>query len=126
VTEPAQIIPHHLLPRAMILLAERHIQRSMHRLDRPVAPQRFRKSLAAQVTRAEVVANIELLRAVVVDRLSRRAIDHFNVWPLLRRSKRLGDLRQKIHAAIVVAMTKFLRLGSTILKIFKIVFKWVV
>ncbi len=48
-TQPTQIVRHRTLPRAMIILPKSHIQHPVHRLDTPMAPHGFRKSLPTQI-----------------------------------------------------------------------------
>jgi hypothetical protein len=62
--EPAQVVAQGPLAGAAVVLPEVHVQHPVHRLDAPMAADRFAEPLAAERAAAEIMAHLVRLRAV--------------------------------------------------------------
>ena len=116
-TQPTQIIPHHTLPRPVIVLSKCHIQYPMHGLDSPMASDCLRESLSAQTSRRYIVAYHRRLAAVVVRDVAYAIPDRFHARPVLRRPEILRHIRREIRPVVCAAVARFATLEMAILQV---------
>src|SRR5438445_615028 len=57
-SQPTEIVAECSLSRPALILAKGYVQHPVHRLDAPMAPDRFAESLATEVTAKDVVSRL--------------------------------------------------------------------
>src|SRR4051812_28607315 len=82
--QPTQVVAQGPIASAALIFAEVHVQDPVHRLDAPVATDRFAESLAAEIAAAEIVTYLVRLRAVGIPRDSHGIADRLDPRPVLR------------------------------------------
>ena len=121
-TKPAEVIAQGTLAGSAVVFAKRDIQDPMHGLNTPVTANRLRETLAAQITRADVVAHLARLPAIGVLREADGITDRLDGRPVARRGEVARHLGQGVGAFIDAAMSGLTRFMVTVLKVFNIAF----
>src|SRR6202023_453665 len=93
------------------------LQPPVHRLDAPVAADRFAEPFAAEIACADVVAHFARLRAVVMLGESKCVADRLDPWPILFGTEITRRLREKIGAFVLAAVSRVAGLVKTITEI---------
>src|SRR3954465_15378222 len=80
--QPTEIVSQRAFAGAAIVFPKSDIQGPVHRLDGPVAAHRFAEALAAQVTRADVIAHLARLATIGVLRHAQRVANGLDPGPV--------------------------------------------
>src|SRR4051812_49767877 len=100
-SQPAQIVAQRSFAGAAVVFTKVHVQHPMHRLDAPMATDRFSKPFAAEIACSKVVSHFVRLRAVVMLSEAKSVADCFHPGPILFGAEIARRLREKIGAFVL-------------------------
>src|SRR5690349_17226075 len=119
-SQPAQVIAQGPLPGPAVVLAEVNVQHPVHRLDPPMATDRFRETLAAEIAAAEVIPHLVRLRAVGMLRDPYGVADRLDPRPVLRRCETTRHLCEITRPLVDPAVSLLTRLVAPVLEFLQV------
>src|SRR5271169_5547992 len=124
--QPAEIVSQRAFAGSAIVFAKSDIQGPVHRLNGPVAANRFTEALAAEIASADVIAHLARLATIGVLSHAQRVANRLDPGPFFGAREIARCLSEEVSSFVNAAMRVINRLVLAVAQVFEVAFDLVV